>query len=241
MDGNKRLDLVCNATALILGHAHPDIVSALQSRAAVGTAFFGPTPIEIELAELVRERLPSLEKVRYCSSGTEAVLNALRVARAYTGRPLIAKFEGAYHGIDDPVLVSYMPPVTDELGPADQPNPVLSSRGLAPGTAESVFVLPFKDAEAAEALIRANGDQIAAIIVDPLSTAAGLALPDQTFLDALRRIAPDLTCLAKVVRGALRAVCSAAGPTSCLSTTTTATPAAARVMALSQLTFLPVS
>ena len=72
VDGNKRLDLVCNATALILGHAHPDIVSALQSRAAVGTAFFGPTPIEIELAELVRERLPSLEKVRYCSSGTEA-------------------------------------------------------------------------------------------------------------------------------------------------------------------------
>ena len=230
VDGNKRLDFVCNATALILGHAHPDVVSALQSRAAVGTAFFGPTPIEIELAELVRERLPSLEKVRYCSSGTEAVLNALRVSRAYTGRPLIAKFEGAYHGIDDPALVSYVPPVTDELGPADQPNPVLSSRGLAPGTAESVLVLPFNDAEAAEALIRANGDQIAAIIVDPLSTAAGLALPEQTFLDALRRIAseldivlvfdeivsfragssgtqgvygiaPDLTCLAKVVAG----------------------------------------
>ena len=85
-----------------------------------------------------------------------------------------------------------MPPVTDELGPADQPNLVLLSRGLAPGTAESVLVLPFNDAEAAEALIRANGDQIAAIIVDPLSTAAGLALPDQTFLDALRRIASEL-------------------------------------------------
>jgi glutamate-1-semialdehyde 2,1-aminomutase len=230
VDGNERTDFVCNATALILGHAHPDVVSALQSRAAMGTAFFGPTPIEVELAELVRERLPSLEKIRYCSSGTEAVLNALRVARAFTGRPLIAKFEGAYHGIDDPALVSYVPPLTDELGPANQPNPVLSSKGLAPGTAESVLVLPYNDAEVAEALIRANGDQIAAIIIDPLSTAAGLALPDQAFIDTLRRVAteldivlifdeivsfragpsgtqgvygitPDLTCLAKVVAG----------------------------------------
>ncbi len=230
VDGNRRMDFVCNATALILGHAHPDVVQALQSRASKGTAFFGPTPIEIELAELIRERLPSLEKVRYCSSGTEAVLNAIRVARAHTGRPLIAKFEGAYHGIDDPALVSYVPPVTDELGPAHRPNPVLSSRGLAPGTAKNVLVLPFNDADASEALIRANGGQIAAIIVDPLSTAAGLALPDQAFLDALRRLAteldivlifdeivsfragssgtqgvygitPDLTCLAKVVAG----------------------------------------
>lgn len=135
VDGKKRLYLACNATDLMLGHAHPDVVSVLQRRAAVGIAFFGPTPIEIALAELVRERLPSLEKVGYCSSGTEAVLNALRVARAYTGRPLIAKFEGAYHGIEDPALVRYAPPVTDKLGPADQPNLVLSSKGLAPRTA----------------------------------------------------------------------------------------------------------
>ncbi len=230
VDGNERLDLICNATALILGHAHPDVVRALQSRAAVGTAFFGPTPIEVELAELVRERLPSLEKIRYCSSGTEAVLNALRVARAFTGRPLIAKFEGAYHGVDDPALVSVAPPVTDDLGPADRPNPVLSSQGLAPGTAENVIVLPFNDPDAAEAIIRTNANQIAAIIVDPLSTGAGMALPDQTFLDNLRSLAteldivlifdeivsfragpsgtqgsygilPDLTCLAKVVAG----------------------------------------
>lgn len=230
VDGNRRLDFICNATALILGHAHPDVVSALQDRASVGTAFFGPTPIEIELAELIRERLPSLEQIRYCSSGTEAVLNAIRVARAYTERPLIAKFEGAYHGIDDPAMVSYVPPLSDELGPADQPNPVLSSKGLAPGTAESVLILPFNDPDVSERLIRANAKQIAAIIVDPLSTGAGLALPEQAFLGKLRALAtelnivlifdeivsfragsagtqgvygidPDLTCLAKVVAG----------------------------------------
>ena len=95
-------------TALIIGHAHPSIVAALQDRAALGTAFFGPTELEIELAELLRSRLPSLERLRFCSSGTEAVLNAIRVARAFTGKPKIAKFEGAYHGIDDPAMIRAM-------------------------------------------------------------------------------------------------------------------------------------
>ena len=148
VDGNERLDFVNNATALILGHAHPSVVGALQDRTAQGTAFYGPTELEIKLAELLRARLPSLERLRFCSSGTEAVLNVIRVARAFTSKSKIAKFEGAYHGIDDPAMISYLPPLGPELGPQDSPRSVLSSKGLAPGTAESVVVLPFNDPEA---------------------------------------------------------------------------------------------
>lgn len=234
VDGNTRLDFVNNATALVLGHAHPDIVSALQARAARGTAFFGPTELEIEWAELLQARLPSLERLRFCSSGTEAVMNALRVARAFTGRPKIAKFEGAYHGIDDPAMVSYMPPLGPQLGPENAPQSVLSSQGLAPGTAESVVVLPFNDAAACASILQQHAGELAAVIIDPLSTAAGLSLPLPGFLQALRQqttaldiplifdevvsfrlssggtqgafgIRPDLTCLAKVIAGGMPA------------------------------------
>lgn len=230
VDGNQRLDFVNNATALILGHAHPAITQALGQCILRGTAFFTPTELEIELAELVRQRLPSMQRVRFCSSGTEAVLNALRAARAFTGRSHIAKFEGAYHGIDDPAMISYMPPVDEALGPVDRPRSVPSSAGLAPGTAESVVVLPFNDAVACEAILRQYAADLAAVIIDPLSTASGLVLPQPSFLENLRTvtrelgillifdeivsfrfsqagtqgaygIAPDLTCLAKVIAG----------------------------------------
>ena len=230
VDGNRRLDFVNNATALILGHTHPAVSGALRERINSGTAFFGPTQLEIEWAELLRERVPSLEHLRFCSSGTESVGNALRVARAFTGREKIAKFEGAYHGIDDPALISYVPPVTPDLGPEDAPSSVLSSAGLAPATAENVIVLPFNNAPACEYLIRQHAEELACVIIDPLSTAAGMALPDSEFLTLLRsvtreldillifdeivsfrmtsggtqaayNITPDLTCLAKVIAG----------------------------------------
>jgi glutamate-1-semialdehyde 2,1-aminomutase len=230
VDGNKRLDFVNNATALILGHGHPAIVDAIRERVQYGTAFFGPTELEIELAELLRERVPSMERVRFCSSGTEAVMNTIRAARAFTGRSKIAKFEGAYHGIDDPAMISYMPPLNESLGPADRPHSVISSQGLAPGTAESVVVMPFNDDAISEAIIRENAADLAAVIIDPLSTAAGLTFPQPEFLQMLRTVTnelgiilifdeivsfrlssggtqgafgirPDLTCLAKVVAG----------------------------------------
>ena len=106
IDGHQLIDFVNNNTALPLGHAHPEIVAALQEAVARGTGFSRPLALEVEMAELLRARMPALEKVRFCSSGTEAVLNALRVARAFTGRSKFAKFEGAYHGIDDSALVS---------------------------------------------------------------------------------------------------------------------------------------
>ena len=230
VDGNRRLDFVNNATALILGHAHPAVSEALCQRIGNGTAFFSPTPLEIDWAECLRERVPSLEHLRFCSSGTESVGNALRVARAFTGRPKIAKFEGAYHGIDDPALISYIPPVTAALGPEDAPNSVLSCAGLAPATAENVLVLPFNNARACERLIRQHAEELACVIIDPLSTAAGMTLPEPEFLATLRavtreldillifdeivsfrmtaggtqaayNIAPDLTCLGKVIAG----------------------------------------
>ena len=230
VDGNRRIDFVNNASALILGHAHPAVVAAIGERAAHGTAYFAPCPLEVELAELLGARIPSLERLRFCSSGTEAVLGALRAARAFTGRPMIAKFEGAYHGIDDPALISYLPPLGPELGPPDRPLPVAASAGLAPGTAAHVLVLPFNDSEACEALIREHAERLAAVIVDPLSTAAGMTLPEPGFLETLRSVTsqlgivlifdevvsfragrggtqgvygirPDLTCLAKVVAG----------------------------------------
>ena len=248
VDGNRRLDFVNNASALILGHAHPAVVAAIAQQAGRGTAYFAPGPPEVELAELLAERIPSLERLRFCSSGTEAVLGALRAARAFTGRPMIAKFEGAYHGIDDPALISYLPPPGPALGPATRPRPIPASAGLAPGTAEQVLVLPFNDSAACAALLREHAERLAAVIVDPLSTAAGLTLPAPGFLETLRRLTgelgivlifdevvsfragaggaqgrfgvrPDLTCLAKVVAGGTPAERLAAGPTSWRCTT----------------------
>jgi len=188
LDGHRLLDFVNNASSLILGHAHPAVVEALQQQVARGTAFSRPTAIEVEMAELLRERMPALELLRFSSSGTEAVLNSLRVARGFTGKSKIAKFEGAYHGVDDQVMVSYMPPLGPELGPVERPNSVLSTEGLAPGSAESVLVLPFNDADSSETLITEHADELAAVIIDPLSTAAGLTLPDAEFLARLREV-----------------------------------------------------
>ncbi len=230
LDGHRLLDFVNNNTALILGHAHPGIVGALHQRIDQGTAFSLPTALEVEMAQLLQERVPSLERIRFCSSGSESVLNALRAAQGFTGKPKIAKFEGAFHGVDDRVSVSYVPPVGPALGPADQPRSVASTAGLAPSTLEEVLVLPFNDAGACEKIIRANADQLAAVIVDPLSTSTGMTMPVDDFLVRLHRITqsagvllifdeiisfrvarggaqevygvrPDLTALAKVIAG----------------------------------------
>ena len=186
LDGHRLLDFVNNASALIFGHAFPAIVEAMQSQVGRGTAFSRPTAIEVEMAELLRKRMSGLELVRFTSSGTEAVLNTLRAARAFTGKSKIAKFEGAYHGVDDQVMVSYMPPLGPELGPVERPNSVLSTEGLAAGSSESVLVLPFNDADTSEALIDEHADELAALIIDPLSTSAGLTLPEADFLSRMR-------------------------------------------------------
>jgi glutamate-1-semialdehyde 2,1-aminomutase len=230
IDGHKLLDFVNNNTALILGHAHPDVVRALQDRIALGTGFSRPLVLEVEMAELLRERMPSLERLRFCSSGTEAVLNAIRASRAFTGKSRIAKFEGAYHGMDEYVMVSHVPPIGPDLGPKNRPGSVPTSAGLTPEAIQNVIVLPFNDPESCEQIIRENRNELAAVIVDPISTAAGLTLPANDFLKHLRKITeahgillifdeiisyrissggaqehydvrPDLTCMGKVVAG----------------------------------------
>ncbi len=230
VDGHQLLDFVNNNTALILGHAHPDVVEGLRRQVGLGTAFSRPTPLEVELAEVLCERLPSLERLRFCSSGTEAVVQALRVAKTFTGKAKVAKFEGAYHGVGEHAMVSYVPPLGDELGGEERPRSVHSSTGLSPAMSEEVVVLPFNDVENCARIIAENADDLAAVIVDPLSTGAGFALPQDGFLTRLQEmtaaagallvfdeiislraarggaqglfgVRPDLTCLAKVVAG----------------------------------------
>ena len=123
-DGHRLLDFVNNNTSLILGHSHPAVVDAIEGQLTHGTGFNRATPFEIEMAEILCERVPSVERVRFCNSGTEATLNVMRVAKAFTDKRKIAKFEGAYHGTGEYALVSHMPPVGPELGPADRPESV---------------------------------------------------------------------------------------------------------------------
>src|SRR3954466_4021056 len=145
VDGNRRLDFVNNNTSLILGNAHPAVVQAVTEQVQRGTAFAHPTEIELELAEMLQERVPSVETLRFCNSGTEAVLNALRVAKAFTGRNKIAKCEGAYHGVEDHMLVSLSAPLGPWAGPDRRPQAVATSAGLSPAILEETVVIPFND------------------------------------------------------------------------------------------------
>jgi glutamate-1-semialdehyde 2,1-aminomutase len=187
VDGHQILDFNFNNSSMILGHAHPAIVAAVTEHVARGTGYNRPTVLEIELAEALKERVPSLEHVRFTNSGTEAVLNAVRAAIGFTGKRKIAKMEGAYHGTTDHALVSLNPPVGPELGPAERPRPYLSSAGLS-GAADEVVILPFNDAEACAAIIGEHAGELAAVIVDPLMTNNGVIQPDEGYLQHLREI-----------------------------------------------------
>jgi len=230
-DGTERIDFNNNYTSLVVGHAHPDVVKAVQAVAESGLSFPGPTEHEIRLAELLTRRLPSLESVRFTNSGTEATMNAVRLARAFTGRPKLAKFEGAFHGTHDWVMVSVTPdPKT--AGNRKRPKPVAWSAGIPPAVLKHTVVLPWNDREACAEILAREGDQIAGLIVDPLLCNAGLLPPVDGFLPWLREeterrgivlifdevisfrvawggaqerfgIRPDLTTLGKVIGGGL--------------------------------------
>jgi glutamate-1-semialdehyde 2,1-aminomutase len=230
-DGNDRLDFNGNYTSLILGHAPPDVVEAVQRVAASGLSFPGPTEHEIRLAEAITLRLPSVERVRFTNSGTEATMNAVRLARAFTGRPKIAKFEGAFHGTHDWVMVSVTPD-PKRAGTRTRPKSVAWSAGLPPAILKNVVVLPWNDADACEAILTRQARTLAAVIVDPLLANAGLISPVEGFLGRLREVTarlgillifdevitfriasggaqerfsirPDLTTLGKIVGGGL--------------------------------------
>ena len=184
VEGQERVDFLNNYTSLILGHAHPQVTEVVQRRAALGTAFTMPTPEEVALAELIASRVAYAEHIRFCNSGSEAVMLAVKAARAYTGRHRIAKFEGAYHGLYDYVEVSENP-APDAWGEADAPASI-SEPGTPPSVAGDVLVLPWNRPEACRRLIELNKHALAAVIVDPQPLGIGMIAPRPGFLAMLR-------------------------------------------------------
>lgn len=187
VEGDRRLDCLNNYTALIHGHAHPAVVQAATRRLAQGASFPLPTPEEVELAALLCARLPSADRIRFTNSGSEAVMMAIKAARAYTQRPAIAKIEGAYHGSYDYAEVS-LGSTPETWGPLAAPASVAYSRGTPPAVLDDVVVLPFNHTEQAVARIEREAGRLAAVLVDPVPNRVGLMPARREFLQALRDV-----------------------------------------------------
>jgi glutamate-1-semialdehyde 2,1-aminomutase len=226
-DGNRYLDLVLSWGPLILGHAHPEVVAAIVDTARKGTTFGAPTELEVRLAQRVVETFPSIEMVRFVSSGTEALMSAVRLARAATKRKLIVKFDGCYHGHADALLAAAGSGVAT-LGLPDSP-------GVTGATVADTLVVSFNDLAAVETLFAARGSEIAAVLIEPVAGNMGVIPPISGFLRGLRELTrrhqsllvfdevmtgwrvhpqgaqvlydidPDITCLGKVIGGGLPA------------------------------------
>src|SRR3954464_8470783 len=193
VDGNQYIDCINNFTSQIHGHAHPALIKAATTQLALGSAFGLPTESEVDLAELLVSRLPSVDQVRFANSGTEAVMMALKAARAHTGRPKIAKCEGAYHGSYDYAEVSLDP--TPEAWGRNAPVSVAYAKGTPDNVLADVVTIPFNDIEAAVSLIREHGAELACVLVDPMPNRAGLAPADKAYLEALRAVTREVGAL----------------------------------------------
>src|SRR3954471_18271181 len=181
VDGNEYIDYVLSWGPLVLGHAAPVVLEALRETMARGTSFGIPTGLEVTLAEMVRQRMPHVEMLRFVSSGTEATMSALRLARAATGRDLLLKFDGCYHGHADSFLVRAGSGVAT-LGLPNSP-------GVPDALAALTLTAAFNDAAEVEKLFREHGDRIAAVFVEPIIGNAGFIPPDPAFLPLLRKLA----------------------------------------------------
>ena len=225
VDGNEFIDFVGSWGPMILGHAHPEVVEAIQRTAADGTSFGAPCPLEVELADMVCRSVPSLEKVRFVSSGTEATMSAVRLARGYTGRKVVVKFDGCYHGHADTFLVRAGSGVIT-LG-------IPGSPGVPEDIVKNTLSIPYNDTVTLERTLRDESLDIACVVVEPVAGNMGVVPPDEDFLQTLRRITselgivlifdevitgfrlalggaqerfgitPDLTCLGKIIGGGL--------------------------------------
>lgn len=183
VDGNEYLDYVLSWGPLILGHAHPAVVRAVSEAAQRGTSYGAPTSAEVELAERVREFFPSMQRLRFVNSGTEATMSAIRLARGFTGRDLILKFEGCYHGHGDSFLVKAGSGVAT-LGLPNSP-------GVPAALSRLTLTAPFNDVDALRQVFRAHVGKIAAVIVEPVVGNSGFIAPDPDFLPALRGVTED--------------------------------------------------
>jgi glutamate-1-semialdehyde 2,1-aminomutase len=193
-DGVERIDMLGNYSAMILGHAHPKVVEAITKQVARGTAFAAANPIEVELASLLCERVPSLELVRFCNSGTEATMFAMRLARAFTGRTKIARIEGGYHGTHDYAEVSTHP-APSEAGPGDRPIARPDSIGTPQWVVDGTVVLPFNNPDAAERILRQEAREVAAVILEPIIGAGGVIAATNDFIGRLRSVTRELGML----------------------------------------------
>lgn len=193
LDGNEYIDCINNFTSLIHGHAHPALIEAATKQLALGSAFGMPTESEVDLAELLADRLPAVDQVRFANSGTEAVMMALKAARAFTGRPKIAKCEGAYHGSYDYAEVSLDP--TPSAWGGNAPVSVAYAKGTPDNVLADVVTIPFNDIEAAVSLIREHGPELACVLVDPMPNRAGLVPADKAYIEALREVTREVGAL----------------------------------------------
>ena len=184
VDGNRYVDFANHHTTQILGHNHPAVVRAVKRQLEQGIAVAAPMGVETALAEALCGRVESLDMVRFCNSGTEATLHAIRLAREYTGRHLIAKFEGGYHGSHDAVEISTSPDPA-KAGPPDRPVPVASAGGMPPNATDNVVILPFDDEAAVEAIVAEKRGELAAVILDPKT---GVIPQRMDFVKAVREI-----------------------------------------------------
>ena len=189
-DGVDRLDFINTMTTLILGHAPKLVVQAIQEQLERGVAYNAPSKHQVRLAKLLCQRIPSFELVRFTNSGTEATMNTLRAARAFTGKSRFAKVEGGYHGTHDAVTVSLRVDPS-QAGDAERPTALPSSSGLADGVLEQVVIIPFNDTEAAKRLLEDNKDELAAVIVEPVMGSVGMIPATAEFLTMLREFTRD--------------------------------------------------
>ncbi len=224
-DSNEYIDFVCSWGPMIMGHAHPDIVGAVQKAAVSGTSFGAPTPAETELAAMVVDALPSVDKVRFVNSGTEATMSAVRLARGYTGKSVVVKFDGCYHGHSDSFLV--------KAGSGIITLSIPGSPGVPEAIVENTISIPYNNVETLEQTLRDEKLDIACVIVEPVAGNMGCVVPEAGFLEKIRQltaelgivlifdevitgfrfgyggaqqyynITPDLTCLGKIIGGGL--------------------------------------